>query len=315
MRQGLESVLKMLEPFALGFCSDSEWSDVVAECEYVGGVSGVSVSAQRILAKAEFGSRSEAGRYAALQRWKTHIPVDDVITAYPSAKPAASGGPPDPPIPPPTPDTEPDPKYGEESIRLARDLRARSVALEPEVTNMILAVAKKTGAKTPDLEHRLKATGSIARKIHDEGMAEHDGDFVKSADGISDAIRYTMVIDDDNYLGAAQQIIKDFESTGYKIRNKNFWQMGDPFDALTLKLTKNGVTTELQMLTPAAKKAKELNHPLYKIYRDPSKDQLTRMTAWKKMVEVAKATPRPLGYSVLLTLGTLVLQTPDWALM
>lgn len=299
MRQGLESVLKMLEPFALGFCSDSEWSDVVAECEYVGGVSGVSVSAQRILAKAEFGSRSEAGRFAAQQRWKGHVP-------------SSSGG---RNIPPTTPDTEPDPKYGEQSIRLARDLRARSVALEPEVTTMILGVAEKTGAETPDLEHRLKATGSLARKIHDEGMAEHDGDFVKSADGISDAIRYTMVIDDDNYLGAAQQIIKDFESTGYKIRNKNFWQMGDPFDAMTLKLTKNGVTTELQMLTPAAKKAKELNHPLYKIYRDPSKDQLTRMTAWKKMVEVAKATPRPLGYSVLLTLGTLVLQTPDWALM
>jgi hypothetical protein len=313
MRQGLESVLKMLEPFALGFCSDSEWSDVVAECEYVGGVSGVSVSAQRILAKAEFGSRSEAGRYAALQRWKTHIPVDDVITAYPNAKPAVAVGEPFPP--PPTPDTEPDPKYGEESIRLARELRAKSVLLEPEVTNMILAVAQKTGAETPDLKHRLKATGSLARKIHNEGMAEHDGDFVKSAEGISDAIRYTMVIDDDNYLGAAQQIIKDFESSGYKIRNKNFWQTGDPFDAMTLKLSKDGVTTELQMLTPAAKKAKELNHPLYEIYRDPSTPMLTRMSAWKKMVDVAKLTPRPLGYSVLLTLGTLVLQKPDWALM
>jgi len=313
MRQGLESVLKMLEPFALGFCSDSEWSDVVAECEHVGGVSGVSVSAQRILAKAQFSSRTEAGRYAAQQRWKGHVLVDDMLANDSDATPVKSVGGPFPPAH--TPDTEPDPKYGEESIRLARELRAESVALEPEVTNMILAVADKTGAETPDLQHRLKATGSLARKIHDEGMAEHDGDFVKSAEGISDAIRYTMVIEDDNYLGAVQQIIKDFESSGYKIRNKNFWQTGDPFDAMTLKLTKGNVTTELQMLTPAAKKAKELNHPLYKIYRDPSTPMLIRMNAWKKMVEVAMATPRPLGYAVLLTLGTLVLQTPDWAMM
>jgi hypothetical protein len=313
MRQGLESVLKMLEPFALGFCSDGEWSDVVAECEHVGGVSGVSVSAQRILAKAQFSSRTEAGRYAAQQRWKGHVLVDDMLANDSDATPAKSVGGPFPPAH--TPDTEPDPKYGEESIRLARELRAESVALEPEVTNMILAVADKTGAETPDLQHRLKATGSLARKIHDEGMAEHDGDFVKSAEGISDAIRYTMVISDDNYLGAVQQIIKDFESSGYKIRNKNFWQTGDPFDAMTLKLTKGNVTTELQMLTPAAKKAKELNHPLYKIYRDPSTPMLTRMSAWKKMVEIATKTPRPLGYSMLLTLGTLVLQTPDWAMM
>ena len=70
MNKSLENVLKALEQDALAFCSESDWAIVVAECERAGNVRRVSKSAQVILEKAM--SRSEAGRYAAQQRWKNH---------------------------------------------------------------------------------------------------------------------------------------------------------------------------------------------------------------------------------------------------
>jgi hypothetical protein len=71
MNKSLENVLKALEQDALAFCSESDWAIVVAECEKAGNVRRVSKSAQVILEKAM--SRSEAGRFAAEQRWKGHV--------------------------------------------------------------------------------------------------------------------------------------------------------------------------------------------------------------------------------------------------
>jgi len=71
MNKSLENVLKALEQDALLFCSESDWAIVVAECERAGNVRRVSKSAQVILEKAM--SRSEAGRFAAEQRWKGHV--------------------------------------------------------------------------------------------------------------------------------------------------------------------------------------------------------------------------------------------------
>lgn len=71
MNKSLETVLKALEQDALAFCSESDWAIVVAECERAGNVRRVSKSAQVILEKAM--SRSEAGRFAAEQRWKGHV--------------------------------------------------------------------------------------------------------------------------------------------------------------------------------------------------------------------------------------------------
>lgn len=74
MNKSLETVLKALEQDALAFCSESDWAIVVAECEKAGNVRRVSKSAQVILQKAM--SRSEAGRFAAEQRWKNHVAAD-----------------------------------------------------------------------------------------------------------------------------------------------------------------------------------------------------------------------------------------------
>lgn len=68
----LQSVLKVLEPFALSYCSEVEWRQIVDEVLVAGNVSEVSNRANEVLVKAKFASKSEAAKFAAQQRWKNH---------------------------------------------------------------------------------------------------------------------------------------------------------------------------------------------------------------------------------------------------
>ena len=300
--------------------------------------------------KARFASRSEAGRFAATQRWKGHSGIRSLaemrtVLAAARAHLVETKRRIDNNLVPLTrhvslmmdaeyrlklaeaemnlamkaehplaPDTEPDPKYGPDAKRLAMQLRYRAEQIEPDFTETILEVAARHGADLGQLGERLKTTGSLARKIYNEGQSEHGGDLQAAAKAISDSVRYTMIVDGDRYTEAVQDVLKEFEGRGYSSRNKNFWQPGDPFDSMTLKLTKDGVTVELQMLTPDAMKSKEQTHPHYEVYRDKGQPESKRRKAWQAMVDIASKTPRPAGLATLLTIGTLILQKPDWAL-
>ena len=70
MNQNLADVLSLLEPEALRFCTPDEWEQVKADVLLAGSVEKASRTSQTVLEKAKFGSRSEAGRYAANMRWR-----------------------------------------------------------------------------------------------------------------------------------------------------------------------------------------------------------------------------------------------------
>jgi len=255
--------------------------------------------------KGRFPSRSEAGRFAAQQRWgQGGVGEESVVVGmhHEHHPPALA------------PDIAPDAKHGERAAGLAARIRARSEALEPAITQMMMGIALFQEGEMVELDQRLKSTQSLARKIHDEAITEWNGDEEAAAESISDSIRYTMVVSGDRYLDTVQQVIKEFEGDGFAVKTKNYWQPGDPFDAMLLKLTKDGITTEFQILTPEAKKAKLATHDHYKVYRDISQPMSLRKKAWEAAVAIAKKTPRPVGIGMLLTIGTLILEKPEWAL-
>lgn len=74
MNQNLADVLSFLEPSALQFCTPEEWEQVKADVLLAGSVAKSSQTSQNVLEKAKFGSRSEAGRYAAHMRWRGSNP-------------------------------------------------------------------------------------------------------------------------------------------------------------------------------------------------------------------------------------------------
>jgi len=217
-------------------------------------------------------------------------------------------------------DVKPKAERSPDAVKQAERLRRDAEAVEPAITGLMEGIAKTIGADFAELDgkssliQRLKSTDSLARKIDADAEKDHGGDREKAANAISDAVRYTLNVDEANYTDGVEKTVGALEKTGWKVESvKNFWQAGDPYDGTNIKLSKDGVKVELQLHTPQSHKVKEVDlHTDYEKYRT-STDNGERKRLWDGMVEKAKAIPRPANMGKLLTLGTLVVQTFETA--
>jgi hypothetical protein len=205
-------------------------------------------------------------------------------------------------------DKEPEQGQSKEAIALARGVRERAVAAEPAITKLVQAIADQSGAKLEGLSQRIKSTDSLSRKIDLDAEKEYQGDRNKAAEEISDANRYTISVNDNDYADTLKSTVSAFEETGWKVRVKNFWQSGDPYDGVNVKAERDGIKVEVQVHTPKSYQIKEKTlHDVYDVYRK-STDDSVRESTWNKMVGIAKRVPRPSNYTTVLGVGTLILQ-------
>lgn len=199
------------------------------------------------------------------------------------------------------------------SVQAAKRLRDRILSVEPQITGLMQDLAKMSGGELKGLQYRVKSTDSLARKIDADAQKDYGGDHQKAAENISDAVRYTMTMPDDDYTAGADRTIKTLESAGFKLRTKNFWQTGDPYDGANIKATKDGITVEIQLHTPRSLKVKESElHPIYEKYRVET-NETSRQGYWAQMVDIAKSIPRPSNMATLLSMGTLIVQEYETA--
>ena len=195
-----------------------------------------------------------------------------------------------------------------QAVQAATTLRNRVIAVEPSVTGMVQDLAKMNGGELVGLKNRVKSTDSLARKIESDANKDYNGDHNKAAANISDAIRYTMTMDEANYTDGLGRVTKTLEASGFDMRVKNFWQAGDPYDGANIKAIKNGVAVEIQVHTKASLDVKDTKlHDIYDEYRT-SKNDSVRRSAWDRMVNIASSIPRPANTAALLGMGTLVIQ-------
>jgi len=216
---------------------------------------------------------------------------------------------------PPLVDTAPEQGQSADAVRLAGEVRARAVEVEPGMTADMQRVAKAVNGRLEGLEYRVKSTDSLARKIDQDAEKEHGGDRKAAAAKVSDAVRYTMVVDDGNYTDSARAAVTELADAGYTVeRVKNFWAPGDPYDGVNIKASKDGVVVEFQIHTPSSFKTKEKTlHPIYEKYRKEKNDE-KRAKLWSDMVRVAARDIRkPAAYGTLLGIESLPLQTFETA--
>jgi len=223
-------------------------------------------------------------------------------------------------VPPKADDISPKAERTPEAIKAAQRIRQQAEQVEPVITQLMVDLAEKSGGVFAEIEgknslvERLKSTESLARKIDGDAEKKYGGDREKAADNISDAVRYTLNVDDNKYTENLERTLDTLEKTGWKVNEvKNFWQQGDPYDGVNMKISRDGVKVELQLHTPKSHEIKEVKlHNDYAKYRVETNDTV-RQTLWDKMVDTAKAIPRPSNSAKLLTLGTLVVQTFETA--
>lgn len=177
------------------------------------------------------------------------------VTATPVATPAPT------PTSTPTPTTDP-------VVDKAKALVAHATRIEPQVTPLLISLAKAHGGEMVKLEFRLKTLDSTARKIRklmSRGRAAAD---VR----IDDALRYTMRVDDDPpgaYVAAAKATLADLEAKGHEVQYvKNYWPEDDNYSGINSVLKDTtGLFWELQFHTTASLAAQHDTRPLYEEMR------------------------------------------------
>lgn len=196
---------------------------------------------------------------------------------------------------PPIRDKEPTAERSPESVEAARRLRAQAVAAEPEFTSMMTGVVLENGGRLEHLEHRVKTTDSLARKIQLKAD-EHNVSVDEAAGLIGDTVRYTSVFPDADYVQGTKSVIETLRSEGYEVQVKDYWsRTDDPYKGVNIKAQRDGLMVELQTHTPGSLAVKE--GKMHKLYEDFRQEKAPQRQAQLKddMMKVSQEIPQPPG--------------------
>lgn len=181
---------------------------------------------------------------------------------------------------------------------LSKRVYSKASKLEPRVTKDVSDALKGTSAKFHGLENRLKTKESIKRKIKTDAAEKNIS--MSEAAKIKDAIRYTAVSSDKDYVKNYNSIKKSLENKGYtEIRCKNYFDLYNKGEAKHKSVQsvfedKDGNVFEMQFQTPASQSVKDKKTPLYEEARNPKTSAKRKKELERQMELLAEgiATPK-----------------------
>ncbi|MDG6808445.1 minor capsid protein [Glaesserella parasuis] len=176
---------------------------------------------------------------------------------------------------------------GYSTMNSIEELRQKAIDVEPEITEKITEIISSVGAKTAGLEYRLKSLESLKRKVETEVLA---GISEKQAiNSVKDVIRYTAILDVNNFVLQYDKIQSALEKQGYfTVVVKNTWKDSAVYKGVntfvTTLIKKDNVVFELQYHTQQSFDWKNgVLHNLYEQFRDPATPQDERKKLYEKM--------------------------------
>ena len=177
---------------------------------------------------------------------------------------------------------------------LANDLYDKAAMHDKSVTDDLLS----TKVNMYGLNNRLKQPTSLAAKIGSIGK-EKNVPFKYASKQINDSLRYTVLSDDDNFVGDYNKVKSKLTNRGYKETVcKNYF---DSYKNGKVKhksvtsvfTTPDGFMFEIQFQTPSSQAAKELKTPLYEEIRNAGVSSLRRDSIEKEMINLAEKVDYP----------------------
>lgn len=167
-----------------------------------------------------------------------------------------------------------------------------------KISSDVKSAAKKSGCELYGLEHQLKTIDSINRKLNKLKIEESLNNS-QAASLIRDAIRFTTISSDDDFVDHYNVFKKELENKGYKeVRCKNYFQQ---FKEGKVKhkavqsnfKTDDGYTFEVQFHTPASQNVKNRKVSLYEEVRKVNTPNHRRVQIEKQMEQMALEIPDP----------------------
>ena len=181
---------------------------------------------------------------------------------------------------------------------LANNLYKRAQEKEPVISNDIRSVVSGTSGKMYGLEHRLKTKESLNRKIKTDSEEKNIG-MDESASGIKDAVRYTVLSKDNDFVKNYNAVKSGLEKKGYsEARCKNYFDLYNKGEVKHKSVqsvfrTPDGYLFEVQFQTPASQKAKNDKLPLYEEARKVGVKSERKAELERQMEMLAEKVPTP----------------------
>ena len=192
------------------------------------------------------------------------------------------------------------------SSTLASHIYNNAQHKEPIITKNVKQAAEMSGSKMHGLEHRLKTKESIQRKIETDSK-EKNISLQSAASDIKDAVRYTTISNDDNFVSGYEKMKDLLGVIGYKeVRCKNYFQLYKEGKAKHKSVQSvfqdpNGYKFEIQFHTPSSQLAKDKKLPIYEERRKPGLSREQQIKLEKQMDDLAKQVTEPKNISRIKT--------------
>lgn len=186
---------------------------------------------------------------------------------------------------------------GASSNSIYKDAKKRVNRITSDVTDAV----KKSGSKLYGLQNRLKTKNSIQRKI-DKKVKEDNLTIGEASNNIKDAIRYTTISSEKDFVNSYNTFKKTMEDKGYKeTRCKNYFDLYNKGKVKHKAVqstysTKDGYEFEVQFHTPASQDAKNKKIPIYEERRTVGISSKRAKELEKQMENLAVNVKDPIDY-------------------
>jgi uncharacterized protein YukE len=152
---------------------------------------------------------------------------------------------------------------------MADAIARRAAANEPSISARMQEIERRVpSARLEGFEFRLKASDSLKRKFADQ--VERLG-LAGAVSDIKDSVRYTVVVDEGDYVAQTNRVIDELSSAGFTpVKVSNSWRdPSRPYQGINTfwRDSKTGQVFELQLHTPASFDAKMATHEIYERVR------------------------------------------------
>jgi len=175
-------------------------------------------------------------------------------------------------------------------------------ASEPKLTATLQNIVNSTGGELHDLEYRLKSPKSIWRKFFSDYLPDAASP-EDAMNGITDAVRYTIVFDNDTFVDnviKTQDVLKSYGYEKYDHKWKNYFGYGGTYAGYNTvyRNVKTGELIEIQFHTRETIATKPISHKMYEQARTlPPGPERTRLES--QMRDMWQNIPRPPGWERL----------------
>lgn len=159
------------------------------------------------------------------------------------------------------------------------------------------SLAGDWGSINKGVPYMIKGQGSMHRKLR-EKAAQKGLQPEQYAEKVTDALRFTDMVDGDHYVESFNRLKKGLEDRGYEMveAENTIHKKGEKYRGLnTLVESPKGYTFELQFHTPQSFDIKEENHKDYEVERRLTTSAEDKDRLGKTMIERANKIQTPKG--------------------